>query len=201
MAGLAALLIAAIVLGVVWIANAKRRPTSAGVPTTTASPRATAGDSETPAWFTNLPFNCVGSTGLATGPAPALAYVNAVRAGTQAGFDRVTIQFADRPPATTVLTSQSGAKFTQVAGGQTVTLNGQYGAVVTLRNTDSHTQYGGQTEIKTGYPVVLELYKLQDDQATVQWAIGLSQAPCYRMAFLDNPNRLVIDFRAGSATK
>lgn len=199
MAGLAAVVAATIIVGVVWIANAQRRLAGA-VPTTTASPRATAADSETPAWFSNLPFNCVGSTGLATGPAPALAYVNAVRAGAQAGFDRVTIQFADRAPATTVLTSQSGAKFTPGAGGQAVTLNGQYGAVVTMHNTDSHTQYGGQTDIKTGYPVVLELYKLQDAQGSVQWAIALSQMPCYRMAFLDNPTRLVIDFRAASAT-
>jgi hypothetical protein len=196
---LAAVLIVAIVVGVVWIAIARQRVTGV-VPTTTASPRATAADSEVPAWFSNLPFNCVGSTGLATGPAPALAYVNAVRAGTQAGFDRVTIQFADRPPANTVLTSQSGAKFTSGAGGQAVTLNGQYGAVVTMHNSDSHTQYGGQTDIKTGYPVVLELYKLQDSQGTVQWAIALSRMPCYRMAFLDNPTRLVIDFRAASAT-
>lgn len=198
MAGLAAVLAATIIVGVVWIANAQRRLAGA-VPTTTASPRATA-DTEVPAWFSNLPFKCVGSTGLATGPAPALAYVNAVRAGTQAGFDRVTIQFGDRPPANTVLTSQSGAKFTSGAGGQPVTLSGQYGAVVTMHNTDSHTQYGGQTDIKTGYPVVLELYKLQDSQGTVQWAIALSRMPCYRMAFLDNPTRLVIDFRAVSAT-
>jgi hypothetical protein len=33
----------------------------------------------------------------------------------------------------------------------------------------------------------------------MQWAIGLSQVPCFRTAYLDHPTRLVIDFLPGSS--
>jgi hypothetical protein len=191
--GTAAVPIAALVIGILILSNLHRGPTS-------APSRATAGGSSIPDWFSALPFNCLGSTGLATGPAPAVAYVSAVGAGTQAGYDSVTIQFADGSPAQTTLSTQSGVEFTQGTSGQPVVLKGQAGALLTLHSTDGHTHYGGPTDIKTSYPVVLELRQLQDFEGTVQWAIGLSQLPCYRMAFLDKPTRLVIDFRAGSAT-
>lgn len=123
-----------------------------------------------------------------------------MRTGTYVGYDRVTIQLTGGQPAGTGLSTQYGAKFTQGASGQSVMLKGQDGALVTLHSADGHTHYSGPPDIKTGYPVVLELREVQDYEGTVQWAIGLSQLPCYRMAFLDNPTRLVIDFRAASAT-
>lgn len=199
MAGQAAVLIVAIAFGVLAVNNLLHRMTST-VPTHPTSPRAAAADSTTPSWFLALPFNCVGSAGLGFGPAPALAYVDAVRTTTQAGYDRVTIQFAGGAPANTSLTTQHGANFKQGASGQTVTLNGKEGAMVTFHSADGHTRYDGPTDIKTGHSVVLELYKVQDFDGTVQWAIGLSQMPCFRIGFLDNPTRLVIDFRAGSVT-
>jgi len=75
-------------------------------------------------------------------------------------------------------------------------LKGQHGALVTLTKTDGHIEYRGPTDIVTGDPVLLELRKVRDSEDTVQWAIGLSRAPCYRMAFVDKPTRLIIDFRA-----
>lgn len=195
MVGQAAVLIVAIIVGSIVVANLQRR--LSGAPSATASPRAT---SAPPDALSALPFNCVSSAGLGIGPAPKVAYVDAVRVGTQAGFDRVTIEFVDGPPAETTLSTQNGAQFKQGASGQTVTLNGQYGALVTLHSADSHARYDGPTDIKTGFPVVLQLYKVQDFEGTVQWAVGLAQRPCYRFAFLDNPTRLVIDFRASTTT-
>jgi len=32
-------------------------------------------------------------------------------------------------------------------------------------------------------------------EPTDEWAVGLAQAPCYRMAFYDNPVVLVVDFK------
>lgn len=193
MVGQAAVLLFAIIVGSILVANLQRR--LSGTTPTSASPRATSAPA-TPDALSALPFNCVTSAGLGIGPAPKVAYVDAVRAGAQAGFDRVTIEFVDGAPAETTLSTQSGAQFKQGGSGQTVTLKGQDGALVTLHGADSHARYDGPTDIKTGYPVVLELYKVQDFEGTVQWAIGLAQKPCYRFAYLDNPNRLVIDFRA-----
>lgn len=186
---MAAVPIAALVIGILVFTAIHRGPTSAAP-----------ADSSRPAWFSALPFNCLGSAGLASGSAPVTAYVDGVRAGTHGAYDSVTIQFANGGPGETTLTTQSSAEFTQGPNGQPVTLKGKDGAVVTLHSTDGHTHYSGPADIPTTYPVVLELRKLQDFEGTVQWAIGLSQLPCYRMAFLSNPTRLVIDFRKGSAT-
>jgi len=197
--GQAAVLIGALVTGVLVITYFHRGLTGAA-PANTQRPQAAAGDSSPPDWFSALPFNCVGGTRLATGPAAAIAYVDGVSAGTRTGYDVVTIQFAGAPPAETSLSTQSNAKFVSGAGAQPVTLKGNAGALVTLHGTDDHAKYLGPTDVKTTYPVVLELREVQDYGGTVQWAIGLSRTPCYRMAFLDNPTRLVIDFRAVSAT-
>jgi len=199
--GQAAVLIGALVTGVLVITYFHRGLTGAA-PANSQRLQATAGDSSPPGWFSALPFNCVGSTRLATGPAAAVAYVDGVSAGTRTGYDVVTIQFAGAPPAETSLSTQSNAEFVSGASAaQPVTLKGNAGALVTLHGTDDHAKYLGPTDVKTTYPEVLELREVQDYGGTVQWAIGLSLTPCYRMAFLDSPTRLVIDFRAGSAAK
>jgi hypothetical protein len=186
---MAVVLIAALVIGILVFTSFHRAPTNAA-----------SADSSIPAWFSALPFNCLGSAGLASGSAPVTAYVDGVRAATRGAYDSVTIEFAGGGPGETTLSTQSSAEFTQGPSGQPVTLKGKDGAVVTLHSTDGHTRYSGPADIQSTYPVVLELRKLQDFEGTVQWAIGLSQLPCYRMAFLSNPTRLVIDFRKGSNT-
>jgi len=198
LAGQSAVLVAALILGVVVVSNLTRSLAGAA-PNNGPGSRATAAASASPdiSWFSTLPFNCLGGTGIGTGSAATPAQLAGVRADTHSGYDRVTIQFAGGPPAETGLTAQDGAQFVEGPSGKTVTLKGQHGALVTLHNTDGHTNYGGPTDIVTGSPVVLELRRVQDFEGTVQWAIGLSRAPCYRMAFVDKPTRLIIDFRAG----
>ena len=191
---IAALVIMAVVAGIIAIATLHRGPSGT---VSTPSWRATAADAATPAWFGALPFNCLGGTNLGVGPTPPLAYVNGVRTGTHPGYDRVTIQFQSGRPAETSLGTQTAARFAEGSSGSIVTLKGQAGALVTLHFTDGHTHYSGPADINSAYPVVLELRKVQDSGGTVQWAIGLSHLPCYRMAFWDGPTRLVIDFAVG----
>jgi hypothetical protein len=45
---------------------------------------------------------------------------------------------------------------------------------------------------------VLEVRKIQDAAGTVELAVGLSRQGCYRVGFVDQPTRLVIDFQAGA---
>jgi hypothetical protein len=161
--------------------------------------RATTGDFATPDWFSGLPLKCLSGIGLGVAATPALAYVEAVRTGARAGQDLVTIQFAGDRPAETSISAQIGATFTVGAGGKPVTLNGRYGALVTMQTVDGHSRYSGPTDIKTGDRLVLEMRKVRDDNGVMQWAIGLSQVPCFRIAYLDHPTRLVIDFLPGSS--
>jgi hypothetical protein len=190
MAGVAATLVVVVIVGVLLADVLNRNPKG-------AAPVANSVPTASPDPVSNLPFNCLGSASLSAGPAPALAYVDEVRVATYSGYDRVTIRFADGRPAKTDLNIRDGATFDGGTGGETVTLKGSYGALLILHSADGHTDYGGPTDLQPGYSLLLEMRKVQDGDGTVQWAIGLSGLPCYRMSFLDNPVRLVVDFSAG----
>jgi hypothetical protein len=107
----------------------------------------------------------------------------------------LTIGFSNGQPVSIDVQPQSGTTFTQGASGQQVVLLGQSGILVTIHGADAHTSYSGQTDFKTGYPVLVEVRQVQDFEGTVQWALGLSKSACYRAFILPNPTRLVIDIQ------
>jgi hypothetical protein len=91
---------------------------------------------------------------------------------------------------------QSGTTFTKSPSGQTVTLLGTSGILVTLRGADLHTSYSGSTDIKTGYTTLVEVRQVQDFEGVVQLGLGLNGPGCYRAVVLTAPTRLVIDVQA-----
>lgn len=195
MAGVAAAVIAAIVVGVFVVASFNRHQ-SGGVPA--GQPSASPSPEGTPTVGSNLPaFTCAASTGfdhLRPPSAPTVAYIDAVRTGTHAGYERITIEFANGNPMSAEVSPQSGTTFTQGASGQLVMLAGQAGMLVTIKGADEHTAYSGPADIKPGYTILLELRQVQDFEGTVQWGMGLSKPACYRAFFLA-PLRLVIDIQ------
>jgi hypothetical protein len=201
MASVAAGLIALIIIGVLVASNLNRHQTS-GIPAGVASPSpsptavATATPSASPSALPSPvspagPYTCAASDKTNPG-APLSAYINAVRTGTHAGYDQVTIQFSDGQPSEVQIVTQSSATFTESPRGQAVTLAGQDGILITIRGADGHTQYTGPTDFKTNYAVLVELRQVQDFEGTVQWALGLSRNACYAYTFLNNPTRLVV---------
>jgi hypothetical protein len=202
-AGVAAALIAAIVIGVFVVANFNRHLTS-GVPGTvpSASPTASASASpsvmptpvQTPPDSSLPPFVCGSSTITPQNP-PLSAYIDAVRTGTHSGYDRITIEFQNGVPSKVDVTTQDNATFTQGASGQRVTLAGSAGLLVVIKGADEHTAYSGPIDFKTNYPVLLEARQMEDFEGVVQWGLGLSKSACYRAFFLTNPTRLVIDIQ------
>jgi hypothetical protein len=208
MAGLAAGLIAAIVVGVLVVASFNRHQTGVlpgTAPTPSASPSsvATATPSVTPSPVpsatppdSNLPaFVCAGPVSLAGTSTPTVAFVDAVRTGTHAGYDRVTFEFNNGEPANVDMSPHDGTTFTQGASGQQVTLQGTTGLLVIIHGADEHTAYIGPTDIKPGYAVLLELRQTEDFEGTVQWGFGLAKNACYRAFFLTSPARVVIDIQ------
>jgi hypothetical protein len=205
MAGLAAGLIAAIVVGVLVVASFNRHqtslqpstaptpsPSASPSPSSSASPSATA--SPTPVASPTSPagpYSCTSADASYTN-APLSALINAVRTGTHSGYDQVTIQFSTSQPGEVQIVPQSNANFTESPKGQQITLAGQDGILITISGTDGHTQYTGPTDFKTNYAVLVELRQVQDFEGTVQWALGLSHGACYAYTFLTNPTRLVI---------
>ena len=132
-----------------------------------------------------------------TPPSPLVAYIDMVRTGTHTGYDRITIEFQNGIPGSVDVSPQSGATFTQGASGQSVTLAGSAGILVTIHGADEHTAYGGPTDFKTGYASLAEARQMQDFEGIVQWGLGLTKPACYRAFFLTNPVRLVIDVQTG----
>jgi hypothetical protein len=203
-AGVAAALIAAIVIGVFVVANLNRYLTSV-VPGTvpSASPTASASASpsvtptpvQTPPDSSLPPFVCGSFTSIAPKDAPPSAYIDAVRTGTHSGYDRITIEFQDGPPGSIDLRPQDNATFTASPRGEVVMLAGSAGILVVIHSADEHTAYSGATDFKTGYPVLLEARQMEDFEGYVQWGLGLSKSACYRAFFLTNPTRLVIDIQ------
>jgi hypothetical protein len=195
MAGVAAALIALIIVGALVVANFNRRPTGI-VPGGQPSASPSASTSPTPPDSSLPAFTCDSSTQLVTTPTssqPPVIFVDGVRTGTHTGYDRITIEFQNGSPSKVDLSTQSNARFTQGASGQPVILRGNAGILVTITTADEHTAYGGPADFKTNYTVLVEARQVQDFEGTVQWGLGLSKAACYRAFFIANPVRLVID--------
>jgi hypothetical protein len=199
-AGVAAAVIAAMVVGIVVVGNLNRpqnRVLPIGVPTSSPSVGPTP-PSGSPTPEANLPaFVCTGGSAVGTAPAPPVAFINAVRTGTHPGYDRLTIEFQNGPAGSAELNAQSGTKFTTSPKGDQVTLAGSNGILVIIRGADLHSGYSGSRDIKTGYASLVEVRQVEDFEGVVQLALGVSGATCYRAFFLLNPDRLVIDIQAG----
>jgi hypothetical protein len=203
-AGVAAAMIAAIVVGLLVVSNMNHHQTSvvpgAGPsPSPSASPGAgpNPSPSASPSSTAALPaFTCSSSGQIIDfAQPPPQALVDAVRPGTHAGYDRLTIEFKTGHPTGLSVEEQGSTNFTQGASGQPVTLGGSEGLLVTIQNADEHTDYSGPIDFKTGYAVLVEARQVQDFEGTVQWGLGLSKSACYRAFFLTNPTRLVIDIQ------
>ena len=142
----------------------------------------------------NTVFACKDTSGGASGT----SNVTAVRTGEDPSFDRFVLQFDSRVPAYTVK-RQAKATFTQGASGQTITLVGSSGVLITLKSTNQSGSYTGPTDIThPEFTILKEARVVQDFEGTVQWGIGLASPVCMRAFTLSDPARLVIDFSTTS---
>jgi hypothetical protein len=201
MAGVAAAMIALIIVGVLVVSNLNRHqtgivPGSIPSPSPSSSPVVSATPNVTPSAQASPTspagrYACGSSAASATNP-PLSAFINAVRTGTHAGYDQVTIQFSTAQPSDIKIEPQPNATFTGAPSGQSITIAGQAGILITIKGADGHTQYSGPTDFKTNYSELKELRQVQDFEGTVQWALGLAHTGCYAYSLLTNPTRLVI---------
>lgn len=194
-AGIAAAVIAVLVVAILMESINRQQPNPGPgvVPSPSASPTPT--DSPTPS--SNLPAFLCTSSSVGAAPAGPVAFISAVRTGTHAGYDRLSLEFKNGQPTTIELRPQSGTGFTNSPKGDQVTLAGRNGVLVVIHGADVHTSYTGPTDIKTGYATLAEIRQVEDFEGVVQLALGVAGAPCYRAFMLTNPDRLVIDVQAG----
>ena len=144
---------------------------------------------------TNLPpFACVDVAGGKTGVANAIA----ARVAEQAGYDRFVLQLDSVVPQYTVK-RQSTAVFPLGASGQTITLSGSAGVLVTVFSATGANTFTGPTfYVTANYQVLKEARQTQDFEGNVSWGLGLSRPTCMRVFTLDNPARLVVDLQTTS---
>ncbi|HUE67980.1 MAG TPA: hypothetical protein VMP38_07345 [Candidatus Acidoferrum sp.] len=172
-------------------------PATAGAPSSASGPRISPPPVNPPAppGITLPAFACADASGGKTGVANTITS----RVAEQQGYDRFVLQFDPIVPTYTVK-RQAKPVFTQGASGQSVTLAGSAGVLVTVHSAQGTTTFNGSTDIATpGYKVLLEAKQTQDFEGYVSWGLGLSQPACMRVFVLDAPARLVVDFQFPSS--
>jgi hypothetical protein len=120
--------------------------------------------------------------------------------GTHTGYDRFVIEFSNGEPAAVDITSQTGTDFTKSPSGKPTHLHGSYGLVLRFRMADGHAQYSGPTDFTQSFPGLQEAQQLEDFENYITWALGLSGHLPYRVFFLTNPSRLVVDVQTSGAS-
>jgi hypothetical protein len=200
--GVAAVLVAAVAVGVMFAVNANRPQPTGALPVganVQASPAASSPVSSPSAApvvaSTQAVFSCSSSNISAT-QSPAAAFVDAIRTGSHAGYDRVTVQFKNGQPGSISIRPQAGATFHQAPSGKADTLAGRNGILVIIRGADAHTAYSGVRDLKTNSPSLAEVRVIEDFEGQISLGLGLKQTSCYRASVLTNPVRLVIDVQA-----
>ena len=184
--GVAAVLVAAVAVGVTFAVNANRPQPARALPVgTTTNASAVVAESAPPA------FSC-GSSSLSTRQSVPTAFVDALRTGSHAGYDRLTVEFKNAQPGSISIRPQAGTTFNQSPSGMAVKVAGSHGILVVIRGADSHTAYSGLRDIKTRFSGLVEVRVLEDFEGQVSLGLGVRTA-CYRASVLTNPVRLVID--------
>lgn len=145
---------------------------------------------------TNLPaFACADARGGGAG----IVGVTAVRVDQHSGYDRFVMQFDSEVPVYTVK-RQAKPIFTQGASGQTITLSGTAGVLVTVKSASQSATYSGPTDFtQAGFPILKEARLTEDFEGTVSWGLGLGSPACMRVFTLVGPARLVVDFATTSS--
>ncbi|HVH62870.1 MAG TPA: hypothetical protein VNA65_04645 [Candidatus Dormibacteraeota bacterium] len=145
---------------------------------------------------TNLPdFACADASGGKTGVANTIT----ARVSQEIGYDRFVLQFDSIVPTYTVK-RQPKPVFSMGASGDTVTLSGTSGLLVTVHSATGATTFIGSTDIvNANYKVISEARQTQDFEGYVSWGLGLSKPGCMRVFTLDDPARLVVDLQQTSS--
>ena len=141
---------------------------------------------------TNLPaFACADASGGKTGVANSIT----ARVAEQDGYDRFVLQFDSIVPTYTVK-RQAKPVFTLGGSGQTVTLSGTAGILVSVHSATGATTFTGSTDlVHSDFQVLKEARQTQDFEGYVSWGLGVSSATCMRVFTLSDPARLVVDLQ------
>lgn len=181
------------------------------------------GDSETSGTTTTAPSGATTDTnaetsqdgidtleGAGTDPvtAPAegekTALLERVSVGRHEGYDRVVFQFKDVLPGYRVeyvkppLRQDGSGNVIKVSGNAFVAVRMELASGFDLTKNEGELVYTGPRRIsgeRAGTSVVREAVQISDFEAVLMWAVGLEERVDFRVTTLEDPARLVVDFR------
>ena len=199
-AAVAACLITALIVGILYVNNPFRQPSLVGSnpspspsPSQVTSPSPVPSPSPSPTPTTA--YICTADTLDHSLPAGSpIAYVSAMRPGAHDGYDRFVIEFSNGIPTEYVeVKPQTGTTFMLGESGQSTKLKGSNGILISIHGADGHTAYHGKTDFVTAYKAIAEVRVVEDFEGVINIGVGVNGPACYRAYYLTNPARLVID--------
>ena len=166
-------------------------PTASSSPSASPTVAASPSPSPTPSPTGLAGFACAD----ASGGTVATSDVSGASVASASGYDSFVIAFASGVPAYTVA-RQATTTFTRVPRGDTVTLQGTSGVLITFHSVSNWTSYAGPTSFDPMSPVIRQALLVQNNEGYQQWALGVSGSGCLRVSTLTYPDRLVVDIAA-----
>ncbi|MEA2684239.1 MAG: hypothetical protein QOK05_2567 [Chloroflexota bacterium] len=182
-------------------------PSPAGTPSVLASDNPAPSPAATPSPVGNLGAFACGQGGnggrqVVQPSADGSGNLTAVRVAHQAGFDRVTFEFAGATLPAYTITLQATTHFTQDASGMPVDLRGSTGLKVVFHggsemDLNGKKTYSGSNDLLLPAPSakgIAEVRQFGDFERVLSWGMGLDALPvCTRVLPLASPTRLVVD--------
>jgi hypothetical protein len=130
-----------------------------------------------------------------------IAALTGVRAARHEGYDRVVFEFSNVLPGYDIRYADapihadgSGARV-EVAGEEAVVVAMHNALDADLSKPDAPPTYTGPRRFSPDTAEVVELARVVGFEGVITWAVGLADRVDYRATTLENPPRLVIDFR------
>jgi hypothetical protein len=121
--------------------------------------------------------------------------LHAVRAASNAGYDRVVFEFRDGVPGHHLEYVDKPVR--DCGAGDVKPIEGDGWLEVRMYPAYAHTEEGQPTvpqrELRPGLPIVREIERTCDFEAVVTWVIGTASPNRYRAFELQAPPRLVVD--------
>ena len=204
-AAVAACVITALIVGILYVNNPFRRNgLVGGNPTPTPSAATSPSPSPSPSPTPTQAYVCTANTLEHTLPVGSpTTYMSNMATGDHVkdggGYQRLVITFSNGIPTDSVeLKPQASTKFLLGESGQYVTLRGKKGIEVILKGVDGHTEYHGKTDFVTGYNTLVEVRVVEDFEGVIRIGMGIDGPACYHAFYLTDQYRLVIDVQAAS---
>lgn len=141
-----------------------------------------------------------GSTTVISTPGSGPAFLTAVRAARQEGFDRVVFEFDGGPPGSEVgyvrrpITEDGSGEPVTVEGAAVLQVRMEQAASARLSGEDVVFTYTGPKRLRPpGTATVVELVQTGDFEAVLTWVVGTRERVPFKVTKLSGPPRLVVD--------